>query len=137
MKKKELIMSILEEKMGYCPEIDEDGDIKVVYQLKTIFVMTSDNDDDPYVSVMLPQFHDVDEGKETVALAACNKMTRELKFAKVYIDQTFKHVTATCEFFYSGKKSLLQNLERSLELLGVVRTVYRNDYDELSEGHYE
>jgi len=59
-------------------------------------------------------------------------MTRELKFAKVYVDQTFKHVTATCEFFYSGKKSLTQNLEKSLELLGVVRTVFRNDMEELS-----
>ena len=132
MTKKELIMSTLEEKMGYCPEIDEDGDIKFAYQLKTIFVMTAD-DDEPYVSVMLPQFHDIEEGKETVALAVCNKMTRELKFAKVYIDQTFNHVTATCEFYYSSKKSLLQNLERSLELLGVIRTVFRNDMDELSE----
>ena len=132
MTKKELIMSTLEEKMGYCPEIDEDGDIKFAYQLKTIYVMTAD-DDEPYVSVMLPQFHDIEEGKETVALAVCNKMTRELKFAKVYIDQTFNHVTATCEFYYSSKKSLLQNLERSLELLGVIRTVFRNDMDELSE----
>ena len=132
MTKKELIMSTLEEKMGYCPEIDEDGDIKFAYQLKTIYVMTAD-DDEQYVSVMLPQFHDIEEGKETVALAVCNKMTRELKFAKVYIDQTFNHVTATCEFYYSSKKSLLQNLERSLELLGVIRTVFRNDMDELSE----
>ena len=132
MTKKELIMSTLKEKMGYCPEIDEDGDIKFAYQLKTIYVMTAD-DDEPYVSVMLPQFHDIEEGKETVALAVCNKMTRELKFAKVYIDQTFNHVTATCEFYYSSKKSLLQNLERSLELLGVIRTVFRNDMDELSE----
>ena len=132
MTKKELIMSTLEEKMGYCPEIDEDGDIKFAYQLKTIYVMTAD-DDEPYVSVMLPQFHDIEDGKETVALAVCNKMTRELKFAKVYIDQTFNHVTATCEFYYSSKKSLLQNLERSLELLGVIRTVFRNDMDELSE----
>ena len=132
MTKKELIMSILEEKMGYCPEIDEDGDIKVAYQLKTIYVMTTD-DDEPYVSVMLPQFHDIEEGKETVALAVCNKMTRELKIAKVYIDQTFEHVTATCEFYYNSKNSLLQNLEKSMELLSIVRTVFRNDMDDLTK----
>lgn len=131
MTKKELIMSTLEEKMGYCPEVDEDGDIRVAYQLKTIYVMTGD-DDEQYVSVMLPQFHEIEDGEETLALAVCNKMTRELKFAKVYVDQTFKNVTATCEFFYSGKKSLEQNLEKSLELLGVVRTVFRNDMEELS-----
>lgn len=131
MTKKELIMSTLEGKMGYCPEVDEDGDIRVAYQLKTLYVMTGD-DDEQYVSVMLPQFHEIEDGKETLALAVCNKMTRELKFAKVYVDQTFKNVTATCEFFYSGKKSLEQNLEKSLELLGVVRTVFRNDMEELS-----
>ena len=131
MTKKELIMSTLEGKMGYCPEVDEDGDIRVAYQLKTIYVMTGD-DDEQYVSVMLPQFHEIEDGKETLALAVCNKMTRELKFAKVYVDQTFKNVTATCEFFYSGKKSLEQNLEKAFELLGVVRTVFRNDMEELS-----
>jgi len=131
MTKKELIMSTLEEKMGYCPEVDEDSDIRVAYQLKTIYVMTGD-DDEQYVSVMLPQFHEIEDGKETLALAVCNKMTRELKFAKVYVDQTFKNVTATCEFFYNGKKSLEQNLEKAFELLGVVRTVFKNDMEELS-----
>ena len=132
MTKKELIMSTLEEKMGYFPEIDEDGDIKVTYQLKTIYMMTAD-DDEPYVSVMLPQFYEIEDGQEPLALAVCNKMSRELKFAKVYVDQTFKHVTATCEFFYSGKKSLEQNLDKAFELLGVVRTVFRNDMEELSK----
>jgi len=131
MTKKELIISTLEEKMGYCPEVDEDGDIRVAYQLKTLYVMTGD-DDEQYVSVMLPQFHEIEDGKETLALAVCNKMTRELKFAKVYVDQTFKNVTATCEFFYNGKKSLEQNLEKAFELLGVVRTVFKNDMEELS-----
>lgn len=131
MTKKDLIISTLEEKMGYCPEVDEDGDIRVAYQLKTLYVLTGD-DDEQYVSVMLPQFHEIEDGKETLALAVCNKMTRELKFAKVYVDQTFKNVTATCEFFYNGKKSLEQNLEKAFELLGVVRTVFRNDMEELS-----
>ena len=128
--KKEMILRVLE-KMGYKPEIDNDGDIQLRYQMKTIFVLTGD-EDEQYISVMLPQFHEIADGEETLVLAVCNKMTRELKLAKVYVDQTFKHVTATCEFFYSGKKSLTQNLEKSLELLGVVRTVFRNDMEELS-----
>ena len=59
---------------------------------------------------MLPQLHEIDEGQETLVLAVCNKMTRELKLAKVYIDQTFKNATATCEFFYVNEESLEQNL---------------------------
>ena len=82
---------------------------------------------------MLPQFHEIDEGQETLVLAVCNKMTRELKLAKVYIDQTFKNVTATCEFFYANEESLEQNLRKSLQMLGIVCTVFRNDIADLSD----
>lgn len=94
--------------------------------------MMGDNEE-PYISMMLPQFHEIEEGKETLVLAVCNKMTRELKMAKVYIDQTFKSVTATCEFFYANEESLEQNLRNSLQMLGVVRTIFRNNVAELAE----
>ena len=131
MKKKELIMASLE-KMGYSPELDNDGDIRLLYQMKTIYVMTGD-EEEPYISMMLPQFHEIEDGQETMVLAVCNKLTRELKLAKVYIDQTFKNVTATCEFFYANNEALEQNLRNSHQMLGVVRTVFRKDLAELSE----
>lgn len=131
MKKKELILKTLE-KMGYSPEVDNDGDIMLHYQMKTIYVLTG-NEEAPYISMMLPQFHEVEEGQETLVLAVCNKMTRELKLAKVYIDQTFKNVTASCEFYYANEESLEQNLRNSLQMLGVVRTVFRNDMAELAD----
>lgn len=131
MNKKELILKTLE-KMGHNPEVDNDGDIMLHYQMKTIYVMTGD-EEEPYISMMLPQFHEIEEGKETLVLAVCNKMTRELKLVKVYIDQTFKNVTATCEFFYANEESLEQNLRNSLQMLGVVRTVFRSDMAELSD----
>ena len=131
MKKKELILATLE-KMGYSPKVDNDGDIKLLYQMKTIYVMTGD-EEEPYISMMLPQFHEIEDGQETMVLAVCNKLTRELKLAKVYVDQTFKNVTATCEFFYANNEALEQNLRNSLQMLGVVRTVFRKDLAELSE----
>ena len=131
MKKKELILAPLE-KMGYSPEVNNDGDIKLLYQMKTIYVMTG-GEEEPYISMMLPQFHEIEDGQETMVLAVCNKLTRELKLAKVYIDQTFKNVTATCEFFYANNEALEQNLRNSLQMLGVVRTVFRKDLAELSE----
>jgi len=131
MKKKELILATLE-KMGYSPEVDNDGDIRLLYQMKTIYVMTGD-EEDPYISMMLPQFHEIEDGQETMVLAVCNKLTRELKLAKVYVDQTFKNVTATCEFFYANNEALEQNLRNSLQMLGVVRTVFRKDLAELSD----
>ena len=131
MKKKELILKTLE-KMGYSPEVDNDGDIMLHYQMKTIYVLTGE-EEEPYISMMLPQFHEVEEGQETLVLAVCNKMTRELKLAKVYIDQTFKNVTATCEFYYANEESLEQNLRNSLQMLGVIRTVFRNNMAELAD----
>lgn len=131
MNKKELILKTLE-KMGHSPEVDNDGDIMLHYQMKTIYVLT-DDEEDPYISMMLPQFHEVEEGQETLVLAVCNKMTRELKLAKVYIDQTFKNVTASCEFYYANEEALEQNLRKSLQMLGVVSTVFRNDMAELAD----
>lgn len=130
MNKKELILKTLE-KMGHSPEVDNDGDIMLHYQMKTIYALTGD-EEEPYISMMLPQFHEVEEGQETLVLAVCNKMTRELKLAKVYIDQTFKNVTATCEFYHANEESLEQNLRNSLQMLGVIRTVFRNDMAELA-----
>lgn len=131
MNKKELILATLE-KMGYSPEVDNDGDIMLIYQMKTIYVMTGD-DEEPYISMLLPQFHEIEDGQETLVLAVCNKLTRELKLAKVYVDQTFKNVTATCEFFYANNEALEQNLRNSLKMLGVVRSVFRKDLADLSE----
>ena len=132
MNKKELILQILE-KMGYKPEIDNDGDIMFRFQMKSVFVMTGD-EDEKYVSVMLPQFHEIVDGEEPLVLAVCNKMSRELKQVKVYIDQTFENVTATCEFFYTNEESLKECLAHALELLGVVRSVFKKNKKELSEG---
>ena len=129
--KKEMLLRVLE-KMGYKPEIDNDGDIQLRYQMKTIFVLIGD-EDEQYISVMLPQFQEIADGEETLVLAVCNKMTRELKLAKIYVDQTFKNVSATCEFFYSNEEALEQCLALSLELLGVVRSVFRKNKTELSE----
>ena len=131
MEKKGIIMDTLN-KMGYNPIQDEDGDVLFYHQMKAIYVMV-DDEDESYVSLMLPQFNEVEEGNEALVLAVCNKMTRELKMAKVYIDKNFKNVTCTCEFYYANEESLVQNLTNSLKLLGIVRTLYREEYAEMQE----
>lgn len=132
MNKKELILQTLEN-MGYKPEIDDEGDIMVCYQMKTIFVIAGD-DEDKYVVVLLPQFHEIADGEETLVLATCNKLTREVKLVKVFVDQTFKNVSASCEFFYANEESLKNCLDKSLQILGVVRSQFRKHKIELSEG---
>lgn len=131
MTKKELIFKILEE-MGFKPHEDDDGDVVFRYQMKNIFVIVGD-ESEQYLVLTMPQLNEVEEGEEHIALAASNKVTRELKLVKVYVDPTFKRVSANCEFYYTDEESMKNNIENSLNILGVVRTVYRNTKNEISD----
>ena len=106
------------------PQIDEEGDIFIRYQMKTFYVMNANSDDEDYLIVVYPQMYEIDEGEETIVLAACNKMTREIKLAKLYIDQTLKNVSASCEFYYNGEESLKTCLDKAIEILGMVRPAF-------------
>ena len=83
MTKQEKVVSILQS-LGFKPQIDEEGDIFIRYQMKTFYVMNANSDDEDYLIVVYPQMYEIDEGEETIVLAACNKMTREIKLAKLY-----------------------------------------------------
>lgn len=120
MTKQEKVVSILQS-LGFKPQIDEEGDIFIRYQMKTFYVMNANSDDEDYLIVVYPQMYEIDEGEETKVLAACNKMTREIKLAKLYIDQTLKNVSASCEFYYNGEESLKTCLDKAIEILGMVR----------------
>lgn len=132
MNKKELIKTTLI-KMGYNPQIDNDGDIALTYQMKKLYVITSDNEDDQYVTALLPQFNELGREEVMVALVTCNKVTRELKMAKVYLDPNLQNVSASCEFFYTDEASLENALSHALRVLGVVRSVYRREKENLSD----
>lgn len=132
MTNKEQIYNVLE-RLGYKPQYDEDGDILMRYQLKHLFFLTQDDDEEHFVNVTLPQFSSVPEGQELLYLAACNKLTRETKMAKVFIDHTLKNITATCEFFFDDEKTLEKNIIRTLRILSIMRTAYHDCIKEMSE----
>lgn len=115
-----MVVSVLQS-LGFKPQIDDDGDIFVRYQMKTFYVMGANSDDEDYLVVVFPQMYEVNEGEETKVLATCNKTTREIKLVKVYIDQTLKNVSASCEFYYNGEESLKTCLDKAIEILGMVR----------------
>ena len=123
MTKYEMVVSVLQS-LGVKPQIDDDGDIFVRYQMKTFYVMGANSDDEDYLVVVFPQMYEVNEGEETKVLAVCNKITREIKLTKVYIDQTLKNVSASCEFYYNGEESLKTRLDKSIDILGMVRSTF-------------
>ena len=128
MTKKELIVKVLED-MGFKPHEDNDGDVAFRYQMKYILGIVGD-ESEQYLVLVMPQFYEIEDGEEHIALAACNKITRDLKLVKVYVDQTFKNVSANCEFYYTDEESLKNNIEKSLSILGIVRTLFRSTRNE-------
>lgn len=119
MTKQDMVVSALEA-LGHKPQKDDDGDLRIRYQMKNFYVMGTQLEEN-FLSVIFPQFYEFEEEEVTKVLAACNKLTRDIKLAKVYIDQTFKNVTASCEFFYNDEENMKVCLEKSLEILGLVR----------------
>ena len=120
MTKQEMVVSVLQS-LGLKPKIDDEGDVFVRYQMKTFYVMGTNSDDEDYLVVVCPQMYEIDEGEETKVLAACNKTTREIKLAKVYIDQSLKNVSASCEFYYNDEESLKVCLDKAIDILGMIR----------------
>lgn len=120
MTKQEMVVSVLQS-LGLKPKIDDEGDVFVRYQMKTFYVMGTNSDDEDYLVVIFPQMYEIDEGEETKVLAACNKTTREIKLAKVYIDQSLKNVSASCEFYYNDEESLKVCLDKAIDILGMIR----------------
>ena len=119
MTKHEMVVSVLQS-LGFKPQIDDEGDIFVRYQMKTFYVMGLNSDDEDYLVVVFPQMYEVNEGEETKVLAVCNKITREIKLTKVYIDQTLKNVSASCEFYYNGEESLKTCLDKAQSCPGAL-----------------
>lgn len=130
MSKKEMLTAALE-RMGYTPEIDEDGDLTLVFQMKFIYFAFSEEDPDPFISVVFPKFKSFDEDESALHLAACNKVTRGTKMLKVFVDQTLSSVSASCEFFYDDLDSMVLALEKSFRLLAVARTAFHHALKEL------
>ncbi len=132
MSKKENVMTILQG-MGYSPTYDEDGDISIIFQMKQVFFFTNeDEEEENYLSILLPKFIDVNEGEESLALAVCNKMTRELKMVKVYVDNSFNSVSGACEMFYVDDEALKYSIKKSLRMIGMVRSLYYKTLKDLS-----
>ncbi len=121
------------ESLGYKPETDEDGYVFLRYQMKNIFVSIGDDDNDHYLSVILPQFYEIGEDEDALVLAACNKIARDVRMVKAYIDHSFQNVSASCEFYYTDEESMKQGIEQSLKILGMMRGVFRNAKKELGE----
>ena len=132
MDDKLMIKSALES-LGYKPQVDSDGDMYLRYQMKAFYFTEEDTEYGKFVTVILPQLYEFDDSVAIKILAACNKLNRDLRLAKLFVNQTFDGVSVTCEFFYEDECALKQNLCRSIAALGMIRTAFLKVLGELSD----
>ena len=130
MNKSEMAIQVVKE-LGYKPIIDNDGDVFFRVQLKGFYILGTRNDND-LISVHFPQFWDIEEGEDVKYLAACNKLTRELKLVKTFIDDSLKSVSASCEFYCTNMESMRNNIEHSIKILCIIRSIFRRTLNDLS-----
>lgn len=121
MTKQERIVDILTE-LGYKPNVDKDGDIYFMYQMKNIFLLIS-HPVDTYYRVLMPIIYRVDEGEEQLALAVCNKMTREIRCLKTFLDSDYKNVNSVFEF-YSTEADLRMQIKEALDTIVTASSVF-------------
>ena len=118
----QLVSSTLKS-MGITLEHDKDGDLFFRYQMKYIYVFSSDNEQ--FINLLFNNFTNVDKKDLLNALRICNKINRETKLMKMFLNSSQNCVSASCEFFYTDGKSLEDNLRKSLKLLGLARTHFK------------
>lgn len=127
----EMLMAAIEAN-GYKPQVDDDGDVFVRYQLKTIYFFV-DKREETFLSANLIRFADIAEGEDTLTLVACNRITRDSMFVKMYVDESLKSVSASCEFFFTDTDSLAVYVKYSMEMLSLARNTYRKVMDMIRE----
>lgn len=110
--------------LGYMPREDEHGTISFCYRMKTFYIVVEDKTE-PLVSVVYPCFVKVEKADLKAHMVVCNKLNRESKSIKVYMDSEFQQVSACIEFIHTGTRSLRQNITHAMEYLEPVRVAYK------------
>lgn len=128
MEKQERVVNILTD-MGYKPITDKDGDIYFMYQMKHIYVIVN-QPVDTYYSVFMPMIYSVDEGEEQLVLAACNKMTREIRCLKTFLDSDYKKVSSVFEF-YSTEADLRMQIKEALDTIVAASRLFAKQMKEI------
>jgi len=103
--------------------LEDDGDnISIRYQLNVIHISPSKGDDN-FVSVLLPNFSDVNEENFAEVVMRCHKLNEQMKQVKLY---TINDVLiAASEFFYMGEEDLAYLFKLSLRNVIAAKVNYK------------
>lgn len=114
---------------GYCPNVDNDGDVMFKVQGATLFLMDDENDE-TFLKIWLPQFWSLDDDQERAkAHFVSNKLNKEYKCGKIFLHNDNTH--AVCELFVDENSAVLkETIMRCLNIL----TSMRGEFKVLMQG---
>ena len=102
--------------------INDDGEnIVINYQMNTIFIFKIDEEN--FVSMILPDFAEVNEENYSDVVMNCNRLNEKLQQVKLYTMDSF--IVASSEFYYLGKEDLVFQMQMSLDNLVAAKVRYQ------------
>ncbi len=104
--------------------LEDDGEhIIIRYQMNVIHICPN-NDDDTFVSMLLPNFDEVTEENYPDVVMCCHKLNEKMKQVKFYTVNDV--IIAASEFFYMEKDDLAFQMKLSLSNLIAAKVNYQN-----------
>jgi hypothetical protein len=95
-------------------KIDEDGDIAFDHKDGHYYIIT-DQEDEKYVRVFLPNFLNLEKNDIGAALSAANDATAKVKVAKIYVLENM--VNCSVELFLESEESFYKLLDRIFSII--------------------
>ena len=103
--------------------VEDDGEqIIIRYQMNVIHICPNE-EDDTFVTLLLPKFDDVTDGNYSEVVMRCHKLNEKLKQIKLYTVNDV--IVAASEFFYMGKEDLAFQMRLALTNLIAAKVSYR------------
>lgn len=83
MKTSEMVFQWLKQQ-GFCPQIDQDGDIQFKYQMRNFYYFNND-DDESFFRLAMPGIFDVTDENRYAVLETMNEINKMFKIMKAFI----------------------------------------------------
>jgi hypothetical protein len=100
---------------GYRPKYDEDGDLILKVEGKTIFIDKSSGDE-PFIRIMIPNIWEIESEAERLKAYRCaSEVTMGIKSAKAYVN-THDNVHIAFESFYPNADAFCEVFPRCLSV---------------------
>lgn len=120
---RDLVVNFLREE-GYCPKVDDDGDVVFKCEGRT-FLYFGNVEDNDFFQLAMPAIFDVTEDNREMVLETCNAVTREMKVAKCVVVDQQNSVWLFCEMLLDHTPDIGDILPRAIAILqGSQQTFY-------------